>query len=278
MLLTFIVALLIVLFYFQGSASAQPTVNQSFVDISFTFVVAATPPPATPPPATPPPATPPPVPGAFTLNAPTTYCSGANSHVSLSWTASPNGPSPSTNSGYFVYVDGVYQYNALYSLSLADPVARNPGQTYTYRVEAVTIPGGRTFSNTQTVVARECRSPVVNLTVTTPKGIFGYGGLPVIVRQSDPVTINWCTQYADWIGTFASPARTDWSGARGSCSSQTISTLTEGNYVLGVSAGNVVSTTSVSIQLNILRTPAYIQTTGGDIHTNEEIFITPDNP
>lgn len=95
-------------------------------------------------------------PGPFTLNPPTTVCSGSNSHVRLSWTASPNGPQPGINSGYFVYVDGVYTYNALHVLGMDDPTPRTPGQTYRYKIEAVVIPNGRTFSNEQSITVTSC--------------------------------------------------------------------------------------------------------------------------
>lgn len=115
-----------------------------------------TPPGTTNPPASPSPSPAAGVPGAFTLNPPETFCSGTNSHVRLSWTASPNGPQVGLNSGYFVYIDGVYQYNHLHNLEMTDPAPKNYGQTYTYKIEAVVIPNGRTFSNEQTVVAQNC--------------------------------------------------------------------------------------------------------------------------
>jgi hypothetical protein len=99
-------------------------------------------------------------PGSFTLNPPVAYCEGTNSLIQLSWTASPNGPRPGTNSGYFVYIDGEYKYNALDALTLADPAVKTAGQTYKYKIESVVIPNGRTFSNEHTIVAANCATPV----------------------------------------------------------------------------------------------------------------------
>jgi hypothetical protein len=105
--------------------------------------------------------------GTFTLTPPETFCSGTNSHIKLSWTALPNGPQPGTNSGYLVYVDGAYQYNQLQNLELTDPTARNYGQTYKYKIEAVT-PAGRVFSNEQSVVARDCTAPPSPSPIVSP--------------------------------------------------------------------------------------------------------------
>ena len=99
---------------------------------------------------------PPPPTGSFTLNPPETFCSGTNSHIKLSWTAMPNGPRPGYNSGYFVYVDGVYTFNHLHNLELTDPNPKNYGQVYKYKVESVMIPGDRVFSNEQSVTAKDC--------------------------------------------------------------------------------------------------------------------------
>jgi hypothetical protein len=79
----------------------------------------------------------------------------------------PNGPQPGTNSGYLVYVDGAYQYNQLQNLELTDPTARNYGQTYKYKIEAVT-PAGRVFSNEQSVVARDCTAPPSPSPIVSP--------------------------------------------------------------------------------------------------------------
>lgn len=106
------------------------------------------------PPVTAPP--PPPLPGVFTLNQPETFCSGTNSHIRLSWTApATNAPRPGVNSGYFIYVNGEYKYNALHVLTFDDPEAKIPGQTYRYKVEAVVVPD-KTPSNEQSVVAQNC--------------------------------------------------------------------------------------------------------------------------
>jgi hypothetical protein len=135
------------------------------------------------PPASPPAS--PGVPGAFTLNPPETFCSGTASYIRLNWTASPNGPQVGLNSGYFVYIDGVYQYNHLHNLEMTDPAPKNYGQTYTYKIEAVVIPNGRTFSNEQTVVAKNCAaspspspSPIVSPSpVISPSPVGKIGDL-----------------------------------------------------------------------------------------------------
>jgi hypothetical protein len=106
-------------------------------------------------------------PGAFTLNQPVAFCSGNNSHIRLSWTSpATNAPRPGVNSGYFIYIDGQYKYNALHALNLDDPEPKTPGQTYRYKVEAVVVPA-KTPSNEQTIVAANCSLAAPNFNQKT---------------------------------------------------------------------------------------------------------------
>ena len=119
-------------------------------------------------------------PGPFTLNQPTTFCSGTNSHIRLSWTEPTNGPKPGLNSGYFIYINGEYKYNNLHALTLDDPAIKTPGQTYKYKIEAVNLPDGRTFSNEVSVAAASCDSsctpePTQTQTADCPQGQVGTG-------------------------------------------------------------------------------------------------------
>jgi len=110
--------------------------------------------------------------------------------------------------------------------------------------------------------------PTINLTITTPTNTFPSGGLPASVQEDvTPVTLSWTTTNASTC--IASSA---WSGNVATSGSKAISTTTPATYLYTLTCSNQSGSHSESIQLNVLTyPPPYIQTTGGDVHTNETI-------
>jgi hypothetical protein len=110
--------------------------------------------------------------------------------------------------------------------------------------------------------------PTVNLTITTPTGTFPSGGIPASVQEdTTPVTLTWTTTNAS-----SCSASSAWSGNVPTNGTQPISTATPGTYLYTLTCLNPSGSHSESIQLNVLTfPPPYIQTTGGDVHTNETI-------
>lgn len=124
--------------------------------------------------------------------------------------------------------------------------------------------------------------PVVNLSLTTPNGTFiaGTGLLFVPVNQNAVATLNWSITSDTPItsaNASSNPVQGYWSGAGWPVSgSQGITTTSTGTFVFTLTAANAAGPTVKSIQVNIDKyPPPFIQTTGGDVHSNETIYITP---
>lgn len=238
---------------------------------------------ATPPPvATPAPTqTPAPTPTPVATPTPTASLSLVSNNCTSGGTSLATFNFSSTAAGvqsYHLDKNGVYVGSA----STANPtlsfsLARGESANFTARVQVAS--GTYGGSNTVNVNADNCVPtvrPIVNVSLTTPNGTFPAGGLPVTVKQNQPVTINWSIEYASSAQASASPNKSDWSGGKNTVSgSQAISTASAVNYVLTLTGNNVVGATAVSIQLNIDQYPKpYIQTTGGDVHSNETIYMS----
>lgn len=128
-------------------------------------------------------------------------------------------------------------------------------------------------------------APVVNLYLN---GVPG-GGLPVLLNQNDPQpAMTWQASNVDPVCTASTASgnsnplpnngiATVWTGSKAS-SGGPISIPTSQSVVVIFSlicTKNAIPYTA-SIQLNINQyPPAYFQTTGGDVHSNESITITP---
>jgi len=114
--------------------------------------------------------------------------------------------------------------------------------------------------------------PTVTFSVTTPTGTTTAPALPVSLNQNTtPVTLNWSSTNAD-----TCTASSAWNGLVGTSGSQAITTTTFGSLIYTLTCTNTYGSTPASIQLNVTQFPKpFIQTTGGDVHTNETITITP---
>jgi hypothetical protein len=117
--------------------------------------------------------------------------------------------------------------------------------------------------------------PIVNISLTTPRGNFSSGGLPVTVYQNEEVILNWSIQNATSAVATSNPNHPSWDGAKDPNSGfQPISTTTVGSYVFTLIGTNSTGSIPVSIQLNV-KAPVdpYIQTTQGDVHSNSDINV-----
>lgn len=119
--------------------------------------------------------------------------------------------------------------------------------------------------------------PIINLSLTTPLGTFTDQDLPVSVKEGETVVLNWTIQNATAATASSLPQIAQWQGSVDPVSgSVNIPTGSVGTYVFALSATDGTNTELRSIQLNVnMQRAPFIQTTGGDVHTNEDIYISP---
>lgn len=119
--------------------------------------------------------------------------------------------------------------------------------------------------------------PIITLSLTTPLGTFTDQDLPASVKEGEAVVLNWTIQNATSATASSLPQIAQWQGSVNPVSgSVNIPTGSVGTYVFSLSATDGTNTEVRSIQLNVnLQRAPFIQTTGGDVHTNEDIYISP---
>lgn len=141
----------------------------------------------------------------------------------------------------------------------------------------------------------DCSPPVINLSLTNnTTGITQQqNDLPLVAKQNESVAISWnttnvpigadsCT--ASIPSTSPAPPQsliTAWSNAKAQSGNQNLPPISAiGDYQLRLTCSNSQGVSNFStITLRITQTQKpYIQTTGGDVHTNESIFIPGGNP
>lgn len=117
--------------------------------------------------------------------------------------------------------------------------------------------------------------PIINLSLTTPLGTFTDQDLPASVKEGEAVVLNWTIQNATSATASSLPQIAQWQGSVNPVSgSVNIPTGTVGTYVFSLSATDGANTEVRSIQLNInLQRAPFIQTTGGDVHSNKSISV-----
>jgi len=231
---------------------------------------------------------------------PTTSCNGLTPHLYLDWSHSlgadnydiyyikSNGGAPAiintNNSAYDFTADGPLDGDTQYSFVIQSktggtPIAYSDGQQWSHQ---------KYGSYTTFPV---CSGSSITLTLTGPTSSQQSGGLPLQVDQNQPVNLTWnvvgvtdnsCTASATSGDGSAVPAAITaaWNGSKGPPPNpggpQSIPTTVPGTYVFSLTCLVGAVQTLSSIQLNVLTFPRpYIQTTGGDVHTNETITITP---
>lgn len=140
--------------------------------------------------------------------------------------------------------------------------------------------GGSSYYHYGWITALNCLPiPGVTFSVTTQNGTVPANSIPARANQNSTVTLNWTTTNSptSCVGT-SSPVQSYWNGSVATSGSQAVSTSTPGGpYIFSLVCTNASGTSAnQSIQLTIDQFPKpYIQTTGGDVHTNEDIYIEP---
>ena len=245
-------------------------------------------------------------PGPFTWQAaPAPTCIGNDSYMLITWWPSANATSyvltpqtTNTAKGNNPAGSGWMQpinlgnpgnqpggYKAYYYQIPGVVVANSEGWEFTLLAQnalgGTGTTGGSSYYHYSWRTALNCLPiPTITFTVTTPSGTYPAQGLPVLTRQNSVVTLNWNITNATSANAYTTPAgvASYWNGALGSFSgSQVVNTSTPNTTTFYLTGTNTTGTSSpVGIQLTVEQYPKpYIQTTGGDVHTNETIYITP---
>ncbi len=179
------------------------------------------------------------------------------------------------------YLYQIYASNASAAITYSSSGGYNPSLTYNSRtllsdiVSVTTLPCDGSPIPSPSV--NPPANPQINLNITTDTNTYYSNDLPASVKQSENATLNWNITNAD--SCTADSSQSFWDGSLTSFSgSESIDTSNTGTLLFNVDCSNSSGTTSASIQLNIaLLRPPFIQTTGGDVHTNETFNITPSN-
>ncbi len=239
----------------------------------------------------------------FEQNLPQSPCSGVNPSTSLTWNAQPGAANYKVfflESTAASYVDNNLVTNQTnYTFSSSSPLI--PGKQYSFLIVALNSSGSIIAYSDNSQWSHEkygsytpfpvCSGSSITLTLTGPSSSQQSGGLPLQVDQNQPVNLTWSVAGVTNNSCTASVASGDgsavpgaitaaWNGSKGPPPNpggpQSIPTATPGNYVFSLTCLVGAAQTASSIQLNVLTFPRpYIQTTGGDVHTNETITITP---
>lgn len=244
-------------------------------------------------------------PGAFNwAAAPVANCIGTDSYMLVTWypssgatwyqlipqttnTAKGNNP-PGTgwmqpiNMGNPANQPGGYK---AYYYKIPGLVVTN-SESWEFTVNAVNsfgstgTAGGSTYYHYGWITALNCLPiPGVTFTLTTPNGTYPANSVPAAVNQNASAVLNWSTTNAPTSCTASSsPAQSYWNGAVAASGSQAITTsLAAGPILFSLVCSNTSGPSPTqTIQLTINQYPKpYIQTTGGDVHSNETIYISP---
>lgn len=179
------------------------------------------------------------------------------------------------------YLYQIYASNASAAIIYSSSGGYGPSLTYTSRtllsniVEIITLPCDG--SPTPPPPVNPPAAPQINLSINTTTNTYYPNDLPASVKQSESAVLNWTISNANTC--VANSSQPFWNGTLTSFSgSGAIDTTNTGTILFDVDCSNSSGITSASIQLNITQLrPPYIQTTGGDVHTNETFNITPAN-
>lgn len=114
-------------------------------------------------------------------------------------------------------------------------------------------------------------SPIINLYLNDRPS----NDLPLVVDLNAPVTIRWTVTNATACTAASNPVQSSWSGTQNPASgTQIVDTTSSGTYQFTLQCLNGGLTTDVTAQLRVrAATDPYIQTTGGDVHSNNEIRV-----
>lgn len=211
----------------------------------------------------------------YTITPQTTNTAKGNSPPGTGWMQTINVGNPVTQPGGF----------KAYYYAIPGTVATN-AEAWEFTVNATNAfgttgtTGGSSYYHYGWITALNCLPiPGVTFSVTTQNGTVPANSIPARANQNSPVTLNWSTTNTPTSCTAtSSPVQSYWNGNVATSGSQAVSTSTPGGpYVFSLVCSNASGpSANQSIQLTIDQFPKpYIQTTGGDVHTNEQIYITP---
>ena len=160
-------------------------------------------------------------------------------------------------------------------------IAYSNGQTWSHLIPGTT--GYTTFPNCGAPPPID--PPGISLWIITPRGRYDPGGAIPQVNQLQTATINWSITgnptsvtastappgaASYWNGPLVNPGN----GLPMSSGSLTIDTTKPASFGFILRASNAGGSPQIGIPINIVKYPLpYIQTTGGDVHTNESINI-----
>lgn len=243
-------------------------------------------------------------PGDFTWHYnPTPACTGGTSQMTIYWNVAPGATGynirPQTNNtqkgnngwipefyiGYPAIQAGTYQQ---YTYDIPGAIANNEGWEFTITAidssnppKTSTTVTGSTYYTYGWTNAYKCTIPDTQLSITTTapqaqtvNAVYSEFR-QVTVNQNSSATLNWHVENA-------LSATTSWGQAvnlvgGNATGTFNVPTSTVGSTNYQINASNASgSSLPLSIQVNVIQyPPAYIQTTGGDIHTNESINVSP---
>lgn len=231
-------------------------------------------------------------PGAFSQNPPVASCPGNSPQVALSWGAASGAPPMSYHVEYFDSAGGGAQVRP--ELGNVFSTAANsswgatmiPGHDYSFIIRAANA-NGYVYSNDAWshqlwgyTKYPSCSAPLSQLWINGQP----HTGLPVHVNQNAPATLTWQTTNATSSTPSSSPANASWNATNTTANpygNLSLNTSIPGTYQFTLRSLNGLTThpaSTATITLVVDQFPKpFIQTTEGDIHTNESIYITPNN-
>jgi len=181
---------------------------------------------------------------------------------------------------FLLYVDGVYSGSATVANPYID-VFLSPGENHNFTGKVQTTSGLSPSSNSIGLTGA-CRIPTVNFRIDTLNGVFPAQSFPVNVNQNTYAMLRWDISNGAATSVTAStiPAGIApyWNGPLDLVSGQAlVDTSVPQTIQFYITVSNATGSTGpIGLQLNINKYPGpYIQTTGGGVHTNETINISP---
>lgn len=218
--------------------------------------------------------------------APTLTYSCQPLQVNVSW------KSVGGASGYNVYrKDGIggslnllNTSGPLPSTQLQYPDSTAPSNTQLfYAITSITGTTESAFSS-ETSITPDCSTPQAYLSLTSNGVTTTQWDPPLHIKQNDPVSISWWTiNNPDACTSSTPPANPSpinvWSGGQSKSPGGGTDVLSPipviGRYQFDLACtkgGSSYPPSSIILEVDQLKRP-YIQTTGGDVHTNEAIYI-----
>ena len=216
------------------------------------------------------------LPGPFASNLTATAgCSGTTPTVNLVW-----GTSARATSYTILRNSSVIQTGWAGSPYL-DNVGLAAGTLYSYQIQAVNS-AGSIVSNTVSVTTRNCATPIVDLLANGVQG-------PISIPSGTSATLTWTSTNATSCNASRIPVSSTWTGGKilnnpplagpppNGESTGTLVLPGPYTFTLTCTNGNNGASFSDFVTINITAPLPWIQTRGGDVHSNIKIN-TPGGP